>query len=116
VIPADIEHTVYIAYSEDGDCLYVGCSVDAEQRIASHRSTSEWWPYAYRYEYLYAPTRAEGFALERATIARLRPLFNQRGNPEPVADPLSRVSHLPRKGSDEAVRAALQRLVDLLTA
>lgn len=52
---ASSPHSVYRAYDEFGVLLYVGCTVNVQSRMSSHRSGSPWGLYMDRYD-------VEGFA------------------------------------------------------
>lgn len=43
-------HVVYWAFDEFGTLLYIGCTVNFESRMGSHRGTSLWRRYMTRYE------------------------------------------------------------------
>lgn len=106
-------HEIYIAFAEDGTCLYVGCTVDVFQRLSNHRWASAWFPFAWRYEYDAAPTRSQGLALEKQKIRELRPLFNVKHHPAPSPNPLAEISARcqPRNADrefSEAVRALVR--------
>jgi hypothetical protein len=52
-------HYVYRAYATNGDLLYVGCTLDPEKRMATHRGTGDWYPHMARLE-LRGPFRCVG--------------------------------------------------------
>jgi hypothetical protein len=69
-------HHLYRHFDEGGKLLYVGISVHAVSRLASHKQTSPWvWSVA-RMEIQTFPTRQEAEEAEREAIRTERPLFN----------------------------------------
>lgn len=42
-------HVVYRFFARDGALLYVGCSKNLRQRIATNHIYMHWWPDAYAY-------------------------------------------------------------------
>jgi hypothetical protein len=76
----DRAHVVYGFYDHDGTLLYVGCTVNLEQRLNAHQSTLWFWPSVARVEVLgTAPTFAAGIALEARLIRDLTPRWNRAG-------------------------------------
>ncbi len=67
---------VYRAYTADKRLIYVGMTDDIFQRMAAHRSGSEWWGFA---EYLMVeeyPTRSQASIREAELVAMHAPRFN----------------------------------------
>ena len=69
---------LYRWYDREDNLLYVGLTNNPERRVSSHRSTAEWWPWAYRLEVAPEPIigRVEAETAEGALIADERPIFN----------------------------------------
>lgn len=70
-------HYIYIAWAE-GDPLYVGCSWNPAQRLASHRR-SKWVPLTTHIDIFGPYSKAEALSLEREAVWVLSPEFNSRG-------------------------------------
>lgn len=74
-------YTLYRAYSPSGELLYVGCTSNLRQRMASHRSESPWYPLHSSLATFNLGTDAvAAFAAEAAVIRVERPLFNKANN------------------------------------
>lgn len=72
------EHMIYGYYDATDRLIYVGCSVNVEQRTEQHRSSSWWWWQVARCDILAtAQSKTEGHALERQAIVELRPRWNR---------------------------------------
>lgn len=67
-------HTVYRFYAADGRVLYVGCTTDLPQRLATHQSEKPWWSEVIRVECeQFGTDRGGAYARERQLILDLRP-------------------------------------------
>jgi len=71
-------HYVYITYRAD-EILYVGCTWNPPQRLASHARSSEWFELMDRVDVFGPFSKAEALELERDAIWTLQPTFNKRG-------------------------------------
>ena len=69
-------HSVYRCWSEDGDLLYVGCSVNVRARLAAHRRGAPWWPQVAKVTTVDYVDGFGGFWAEKAAIQSERPRFN----------------------------------------
>ena len=67
---------MYRAWDSEDRPLYVGCTGNIKQRRANHRSTSEWFKYAVRFDMIGPFEKAAGLVKEQEHILSLRPLFN----------------------------------------
>jgi predicted GIY-YIG superfamily endonuclease len=75
-VDPNAEHYVYRCYDASGWLLYIGCTLNVEQRIATHRASAFW---AYRIASITVepfPTQAEALAAERAAIKAENPSCN----------------------------------------
>jgi predicted GIY-YIG superfamily endonuclease len=73
---------VYRAWTEDGECIYIGVTTDIVQRLRSHRSEAQWWTLAANITEVAYATFDEAVAVERAAIKAERPQFNRQHNPD----------------------------------
>lgn len=67
---------VYRVYDADDRLIYVGATINLEQRMAHHRTQSWWHGIAYRVSDEPHETIASALASERVAIANERPAFN----------------------------------------
>lgn len=78
------DHWVYRAYDTAGNCLYIGCTKDPQQRAQTHRSSSRWY-YLMDSCVLAGPyTRTTALRIETEQIAAIQPAYNRRGVPAAV--------------------------------
>lgn len=75
----DRPHFVYRVFDATDRLLYVGCSVDVEQRMANHEGASPWFVFHARVETVSYPTRAEAEHAEANAIASEHPRWNISG-------------------------------------
>lgn len=68
-------HCVYRAYDADGALLYVGCTLNFDQRRRQHRS-KPWFDAAVRWETEWHPDFQTGRAVEREAIRTEGPIHN----------------------------------------
>ena len=68
---------VYYHFNADGQCLYVGCSVNPLRRTGLHQSASEWFPEVVEIKIEWRATAQEALDFEKAEIKRLQPLYNR---------------------------------------
>lgn len=66
---------VYRAYSESGELLYVGLSMNLEGRLSKHRS-SAWWPEVGEITVEWFDGREPAKAAERRAITEESPRYN----------------------------------------
>lgn len=69
-------HHIYRALDGYGLLLYVGCTVNPDQRLATHRSSSAWYRFAESIGVGSARGRREALDLERLAIDTEGPYFN----------------------------------------
>ena len=71
---------LYRFYDAKGKLLYVGISLNAAARAATHRKGREWWTLAARMEIDHMDCdREEALERERQAISGERPLYNTNG-------------------------------------
>lgn len=75
----DRPHYVYRVYDALNQLLYVGCSIDVDQRMANHEGTSAWFVFHSRVEKTAYSTREEAEAAEANAIATEHPRWNING-------------------------------------
>lgn len=69
-------HALYRLYSDIGELLYVGLTVDVKTRMKDHRNGKAWWPeVAYR-RIEWHPDRLSADAAETAAIRTEHPTYN----------------------------------------
>jgi predicted GIY-YIG superfamily endonuclease len=73
--------TVYRLFDAKDVLLYVGVSVDVDQRWRVHRSSSPWWRLVARKSVVEYPDRDLALAAEAAAIQTEKPLYNRDGVP-----------------------------------
>lgn len=71
-------HFVYRYYADDGQLLYVGCTIEPKARHAAHRRSSSWYGDAVRYRQTVFPSRAYALEVEKLAIQTERPVHNKR--------------------------------------
>ena len=76
-------HYVYRLFDPADVLLYVGCSVNPEARLRTHRSDQPWSDIIDRQTVEGPFSRIEALAREAAAIADERPRFNVRHNEDP---------------------------------
>lgn len=69
-------HVLYRFYSKTGQLLYVGITMNVEQRFQAHRHTKAWWDTVVGITLEHYPNREELAAAERRAIEVERPLHN----------------------------------------
>lgn len=70
-------HVVYRFFGRDGSLLYIGCSKNLRQRIATNHVYMHWWADAFAYTVETYPDRETGRAAERAAIRAEQPRHNK---------------------------------------
>lgn len=68
---------LYRHFDAGGQLLYVGISLSAVQRLAQHKTGSEWFPKIARVDIEWLPSRAIALRAEAAAIERENPLHNR---------------------------------------
>ncbi|GAB3776624.1 putative GIY-YIG superfamily endonuclease [Nocardioides ginsengisegetis] len=99
------ENYVYRAFDDAGRLLYIGCSLNVEQRLTVHRRESDWFRYCNTLRLAGPYRRSEAMRLERDAIESEGSYFNS---------PMSNM-RLYQLGSPEHVTAT-QRLERYLAA
>lgn len=79
--------TLYRLYGADDQLLYVGTSVDPQDRWEQHSRNKLWWSSVSRATVEWYATRTEAMAAERAAIQSESPLFNDKATDDEVAIP-----------------------------
>lgn len=69
-------HSVYVAFDEHKDCLYVGRTSVGERRMRQHGKASQWWQSVHHIIVHHFGTRAEAALFEFEFIKGYRPEFN----------------------------------------
>jgi predicted GIY-YIG superfamily endonuclease len=81
-----VRTALYRHFDAEGQLLYVGISLSAVQRLAQHKTASEWFRRIARVEIEWHPCRRDAEQAERRAIATENPICN-RARPAPyVAD------------------------------
>lgn len=75
--------TVYRAFDAFGQLLYVGCTVDADVRLAAHAKTAGWWVFHERITRTEYPAQDEASDAEAKAIATEHPRWNHQGRTVP---------------------------------
>lgn len=70
---------VYRAFDASGRLLYVGCSVEVENRLRQHSTNAQWWLFHDRITTEEFPTKAEGLEAEALAILTEHPRWNMQG-------------------------------------
>lgn len=72
-------HYVYRCFDADGRLLYVGCSMNPEERMKEHRKFRPWWTNRVTRMTLEGfPDQSAGLAAERQAIQTEHPLYNRQ--------------------------------------
>lgn len=71
-----MKHYLYRHYSETGDLLYIGISLNHVQRLTQHQKTASWFEQIQRIEIEKFDSRPEVELAEQAAIKAERPLYN----------------------------------------
>lgn len=72
---------MYILYGEAGEVLYVGISVDPQQRWQQHEDDKPWWPEVTETELVaWHRTRAQALKAEASAIHEFQPVYNATHN------------------------------------
>jgi predicted GIY-YIG superfamily endonuclease len=79
--------TVYRLYDDNGRLLYVGTSVDPQERWEQHARNKLWWSSVSRASVEWYATRTEAMAAERAAIQGESPLFNDKATDDEMVIP-----------------------------
>jgi len=74
--PTSAPASVYRAFDESGELLYVGMSSGPRERFNQHAKDRPWWDEVARIEVERFPTRAEAARAEVEAIRTERPLHN----------------------------------------
>lgn len=69
----------YVAWGDDGLCLYVGATCRLFMRLAQHADASLWWEEAVYIQFIPADSRADAFSREAELIRELSPRDNVVG-------------------------------------
>lgn len=69
-------HVVYRAFDEYGLLLYIGCTMDLEQRLTQHRFKASWHQFMARHTVETYPNRAAARDAEQAAIETEGAFFN----------------------------------------
>jgi len=78
----EIKHkptSLYRAYAEGGELLYVGISLSVMARLSSHSSSSEWFEHAAFVDVARFPSRQEAIEAETKAIKEEYPFYNKQG-------------------------------------
>ena len=78
----EIKHkptSLYRAYAEGGELLYVGISLSVMARLSSHSSSSEWFKHAAFVDVARFPSRQEAIDAETKAIKEEYPFYNKQG-------------------------------------
>lgn len=76
----DLPHDLYIVYANGGQCVYIGCAWNWEDRFVGHFFAMKMgWPRNFDYIDVYTfPTRAEARNAEAWAIWLLQPVENKQ--------------------------------------
>lgn len=69
---------VYSIWNEEGDCLYVGTTINLRRRFQQHARQAAWWAEADRYQPIELSNPIDARTVERALIRAYQPQHNQR--------------------------------------
>lgn len=106
--------TLYRLYGANDVLLYVGTSIDPQDRWEQHARGKLWWSSVTRASVEWHPNRAAALAAERAAIKTEKPLHNDKATPDESVFPYrgirgpSSESRLRRAVAEH--RSALDRL------
>ena len=123
-------HVLYRFYSDTGQLLYVGITMNVTQRFHAHKHTKDWWDQVVGITLQHYPNREDLAAAERRAIEVERPLHNivrpkVKGvrPPEPIDAPATEVFNPVEsvftnlfKGVEERRKAEEQAREDWLRA
>lgn len=70
------ETVVYLAYGKNNRLLYVGITNDFYSRMGQHSKTSDWYPYALRFEVEPYETRHQAGLREKWLVRYRAPTYN----------------------------------------
>lgn len=78
--------TLYELFDESGERIYVGASINAPNRLASHARQKSWWPDVATAKFTHFDTRLEAVQAEARILRRSKPRHNIDG-PRYASDP-----------------------------
>lgn len=110
--PRDGWAAVYRLYSDGGELLYIGSTVNPPQRWSHHKGTKDWWPSVAAYRLDWWPGAEQAYAEEYKAIRAEQPKRNQLGVfPYGVAQPVSEAARRVIEAMDavEAIEDPQQR-------
>lgn len=71
-------HTVYSLWNSEGECLYVGQTINLRRRLQQHARQAAWWPTVEYIQPISLTNRIDANSVERALIRSYKPMHNQR--------------------------------------
>lgn len=114
-------HAVYRIWDEHDRLVYVGCSVNPDQRLAQHRAhyASTWGREDVRMAVEWHPDRPSALAVETTAIKVERPLYNALHHPDRPKGWHMRPDRPPREewglvwcGPDDPPWVALRKAIE----
>lgn len=75
-------HVVYAAYNVAREPIYIGRTVDFDQRQRQHAVQAPWFPEADTWSLIHVPDSQAAHRLESDLIRRFRPRYNIMLNPD----------------------------------
>lgn len=77
--------TLYRFYNADAELLYIGITVNFDQRRTAHRAEKSWWPEVASHTLTKYPCRLDAAIAERESIVAEKPFYNVHHHPDLVA-------------------------------
>lgn len=72
----ETETSLYRLWSDVGELLYIGVTVDVSRRFGQHAKVQSWWSEVAHHAVEVFPTRTAAFSAERDAVAREHPRHN----------------------------------------
>jgi DNA-binding XRE family transcriptional regulator/predicted GIY-YIG superfamily endonuclease len=105
-----VNFTVYVLYSADNHCLYVGQSAHLIERLRTHNSASAWYGQVATIKIEHATSRGFAMCREAELIRSLKPIHNVVGVERDVLKARRKPSHRRSVSQPETLKAKIRRV------